>query len=140
MKELVLGKELDSENDVIECDAGGIQQVLVALIVNAIEATSPGGKITIKTDCRTEKDRIRIMVTDNGKGIPDDVLPHIFEPFISTKVKSTGLGLSVVYRIVEQHAGVIDVASKIDEGTTFTIVLPRVSSKKESHGKPTYET
>ncbi|MBI4632982.1 MAG: HAMP domain-containing protein [Deltaproteobacteria bacterium] len=140
MKELTLVKELDEENDVIECDAGGIQQVLVALIVNSIEATFPGGTITIKTDCRTEKDRIRIMVTDNGKGIPDDVLPHIFEPFISTKVKSTGLGLSVVYRIVEQHAGVIDVVSKVDQGTTFTIVFPRVSSKRGNQGKPTYET
>ena len=130
MKELILVKELDQENDVIQCDAGGIQQVLVALIVNSIEATSRGGKITIKTDCRTERDRIRIIVMDEGKGIPEDVLPHIFEPFVSTKVKSTGLGLSVVYGIVEQHTGVIDVESKVNQGTTFTIVLPRVSSKK----------
>jgi two-component system NtrC family sensor kinase len=130
MKELTLVKELDQENDLFQCDAGGIQQVLVALIVNSIEATSRGGKITIKTDCRTEKDRIQIMVMDDGKGIPEDVLPHIFEPFVSTKVKSTGLGLSVVYGIVQQHAGVIDVESKVNQGTTFTIVLPRVSSKK----------
>jgi len=140
MKELVLVKELDQENDVIQCDAGGIQQVLVALIVNSIEATSRGGKITIKADCRTEKDRIRIMVTDEGKGIPDDVLPHIFEPLFSTKAKSTGLGLSLVYGIVEQHAGVIDVKSKVNEGTTFTIILPRVSSKKENQVRLTYQT
>ena len=140
MKELALVKELDQGDDLIQCDANGIQQVLVALIVNSIEATSRGGEITIKTDCQKEKDRIRIMVIDDGKGIPDDVLPHIFEPFLSTKVKSTGLGLSVVYRIVEQHAGVIDVASKVDQGTTFTIVLPRISSKKEPQGKPAYET
>jgi len=125
---------------VIQCDAGGIQQVLVALIVNSIEATSRGGKITIKTDCRTEKDRIRIMVTDEGKGIPDDVLPYIFEPLFSTKVKSTGLGLSMVYGIVEQHAGVIDVKSKVNEGATFTIILPRVSPKKENPGRLTYQT
>ena len=140
MKELVLVKELDQENDVIQCDAGGIQQVLVALIVNSIEATSRGGKITIKTDCRTEKDRIRIMVSDDGQGISDDVLPYIFEPLFSTKVKSTGLGLSLVYGIVEQHAGVIDVKSKVNEGATFTIILPRVSSKKENQGRPTYQT
>ena len=140
MKELVLVKELDQENDVIQCDAGGIQQVLVALIVNSIEATSRGGKITIKADCRTEKDRIRIMVTDEGKGIPDDVLPHIFEPLFSTKAKSTGLGLSLVYGIVEQHAGVIDVKSKVNEGTTFTIILPRVSSKKENQDRLTLST
>jgi len=79
-------------------------------------------------------------VTDEGKGIPDEVLPHIFEPLFSTKVKSTGLGLSMVYGIVEQHAGVIDVKSKVNEGTTFTIILPRVSSEKENQGRPTYQT
>jgi signal transduction histidine kinase len=135
MQELLLVKELDQGDDVIQCDAGGIQQVMVALIVNAIEATSRGGKITIKTDCQTEKDRVRIMVTDNGKGIPDDVLPSIFEPLFSTKAKSTGLGLSLVYGIVEQHSGVIDVKSKVNEGTTFTVILPRVSAKKENHGR-----
>jgi len=72
------------------------------------------------------------MVTDGGKGIPDDVLPHIFEPLFSTKVKNTGLGLSLVQGIVQQHAGVIDVKSKVNEGTTFTITLPRVSLKKEN--------
>src|SRR3989339_935195 len=132
MQELMLVKELDQENDVIQCDAGGIQQVLVALIVNAIEATPRGGKITIKNDSGKEEERIRIMVTDDGKGIPDDVLPHIFEPLFSTKAKSTGLGLSLVHGIVEQHAGVIDVKSKVDEGTTFAIILPRVSSKEEN--------
>lgn len=130
MKELTLVKELDQENDLLQCEAGGIQQALVALIVNSIEATSRGGTITIRTDCRTEKDRIRIMVTDDGKGIPEEILPHIFEPFVSTKVKSTGLGLSVVYGIVEQHNGVINVKSQVNRGTTFTIDLPRVSSKK----------
>ena len=138
MKELALVKELDQEDDVIQCDAGGIQQVLVALIVNSIEATSRGGKITIKTDCHSEKERIRIMVTDEGQGIPDDVLPHIFEPLFSTKAKSTGLGLSMVYGIVEQHAGVIDVRSKVGEGTTFTITLPRVSPKNDANGRGRY--
>ncbi len=137
MKELILVKQLDEEDDVIHCDANGIQQILVALIINSIEATSRGGKITVTTDCRTERDLVRIMVTDDGKGIPDDVLPHIFEPFFSTKVKSTGLGLSVVYGIVEQHGGTINVESKVNLGTTFTIVLPRVSPKKEQHGKRT---
>jgi two-component system NtrC family sensor kinase len=137
MKELTLDVELDQENDLIRCDANGIQQILVALIINSIEAASRGGKITIVTDYRTEKGRVRIMVTDDGKGIPDDVLPRIFEPFFSTKVKSTGLGLSVVYGIVEQHGGAINVASKVNQGTTFTIVRPRVSPKPENQGTQT---
>jgi two-component system NtrC family sensor kinase len=129
IRELELVKEIDQGDDLIQCDAGGIQQVLVALIVNSIEASSRGGIITVRTDYQTEKDKIRIMVTDEGKGIPDDILPNIFKPFLSTKVKSTGLGLSVVYGIVEQHTGAIAVASKVDQGTTFTITLPRVTSK-----------
>lgn len=129
MSELTLAKELDQGDDLIRCDAGGIQQVLVALMVNAIEASSRGGKITVKTDYQTEEGRVRIMVIDEGKGIPDNILPHIFEPFLSTKVKSTGLGLSLVFGIVQQHTGAIDVASKVDQGTTFKIVLPRVPAK-----------
>ena len=105
------------------------------MVINSIEATSRGGKITIKTKYLKEKDQIRIMVTDDGKGISDEVLPHIFEPFFSTKVKSTGLGLSVVYGIVEQHSGNIDVASKVDQGTTFTIAFPLGSHKKENHDR-----
>jgi two-component system NtrC family sensor kinase len=135
MKELTLLKELDQAGDVIQCDAGGIQQVLVALIVNSIEATPRGGQILITTDYHTEPDRIRIRVKDNGTGIPPEVLPHIFEPFVSTKIKSTGLGLSVVYGIVKQHEGVIDVDSTVNQGTTFTIILPRAPSKKENQGR-----
>lgn len=135
MKELSLVKELDGEDDLLYCDANGIQQILVALIINSIEATSRGGEITIKTESVKEKDQMRLMVIDNGKGIPDEALPHIFEPFFSTKSKSTGLGLSVVYGIVEQHTGSIDVTSKVDQGTTITITLPRASHEMESHGK-----
>ncbi|MHB8770400.1 MAG: HAMP domain-containing sensor histidine kinase [Syntrophales bacterium] len=136
MKELTLLRQIDdTEDDTLQCDASGIQQILVALIINAIEATSRGGKITVGTDCRTERNRIRVSVTDDGKGIPDDVLPHIFEPFFSTKVKSTGLGLSVVYGIVEQHSGTIHVESRVNQGTTFTVVLPRVSPKKGQQDK-----
>ena len=129
MKALSLTTELEEENDLLQCDAGGIQQIFVALIINSIDATSPGGKITVKTEYMKEKDQIRIIVTDNGKGIPEDAIPHIFEPFFSTKEKSTGLGLSVVYGVVEQHNGTIDVASKVNQGTTFTITLPRASHK-----------
>ena len=132
MKGLDLFTELDQDNDLIECDANGIRQILVALLVNSIEATPAGGKITIKTASPTENDRIQIMVIDDGKGIPDDVLPHIFEPFVSTKVKGTGLGLSVAYGIVEQHAGLINVTSKVDQGTTFTITLPRQRPTKNN--------
>ena len=64
------------------------------------------------------------MVSDTGSGIPEEILPHIFEPFVSTK-ESTGLGLSVVYGIIQQHQGEIEVESEPNRGTTFAITLPR---------------
>jgi len=87
MKALSLITELDEENDLLQCDAGGIQQILVALIVNSIEATSPGGKITIKTEYMKEKDRIRITVTDDGKGIPRKPFPTSLNPSSPQKPK-----------------------------------------------------
>ncbi len=134
MNELKLIKELDDGDDYIQCDAGDIQQVLIALIINSIEASSRGGKIIVRTDYRSNKDQNRIMIIDNGKGIPKDVLPHIFEPFFSTKKseKNTGLGLSVVYGIIKQHGGTIDVESKEGEGAKFTITLPRLPAAKRN--------
>ncbi len=126
MKELKLVRIIDCKgDDRIRCDAGGIQQVFVALIVNAIEATPCGGTITVKTDCANRKDDVVITVSDTGRGIPEAVLPHIFEPFVSTKTKGTGLGLSVVYGIVQQHGGSIDVKTEVNDGSVFTIILPR---------------
>jgi signal transduction histidine kinase len=126
MKDLELKAELDGGNDLIQCDAGALQQILVAMIVNAIEASSKGGKIIIRTDYR-DKAAIRLKITDFGEGIPKDVLPHIFDPFFSTKEsnKSLGLGLSAVYGIIQRHAGTITVDSTPGSGTEFTITLPR---------------
>jgi len=125
MKELHLVKYPGEGDDLIYCDTGGIQQVFVALIVNAIEATPTGGTITITTDCTTLKNCVMVTVADTGKGIPDTIFPHIFEPFVSTKTKGTGLGLSVVYGIVQQHGGSIDVKTTVGEGAVFTVSLPR---------------
>ncbi|MHB8829115.1 MAG: ATP-binding protein [Syntrophales bacterium] len=127
MKELHLVKELcgGDGDDLISCDAGGIQQVFVALIVNAIEATPTGGTITIRADCATGKESVTVTVSDTGRGIPETIFPHIFEPFVSTKTKGTGLGLSVVYGIVHQHGGSLDVKTAANEGTVFTVFLPR---------------
>ncbi len=125
MKELQLIKEIYGENDAIRCDAGGIQQIFVALIVNAIEATPVRGTIKISADYTSTTDDVTVVVSDTGRGIPDNILPHIFEPFVSTKTKGTGLGLSMVYGIVQQHSGSIDVKTQIEEGAAFIVSLPR---------------
>jgi signal transduction histidine kinase len=129
MKDLELVTELGPGDDVIQCDAGALQQIFVALIVNSIESSPQGKKIIVRTDYR-DKDVIRIRFIDYGDGIPQEVLPHIFEPFFSTKTsnKSLGLGLSTVYGIVQRHAGTIHVESRVGKGTEFTVTLPRVQN------------
>jgi two-component system NtrC family sensor kinase len=124
IKELELSEELAEGNDIIYCDASGIQHILVALFINAIDAMTKGGKLKIKTILLDSGQEAQIIISDTGSGIPEEVLPHIFEPFVSTK-ESTGLGLAVVYGIIQQHKGEIEVESKPNQGTTFMITLPR---------------
>jgi len=129
MKDLELMTDLDTGNDVIQCDAGAIQQILVSMIANAIEASAPGKQITVRTDYRDKK-QILLYIKDYGEGIPQDVVSSIFEPFFSTKEsnKSLGLGLAAVYGIVQRHSGTIRVESSVGVGTEFTITLPRTQN------------
>jgi len=124
MKELELSQELAEGNDIIYCDTSGIQHVLVALFINAIDAMSKGGKLKVRTNLLDGDREVQIVISDTGGGIPEEILPHIFEPFVSTK-ESTGLGLAVVYGIIQQHKGEIEVESKTNQGTSFIITLPR---------------
>jgi signal transduction histidine kinase len=114
-----------SQNDELTCDPDQIQQVLVALLVNAIEAMEDGGNLRLTVTPGV--DAIEMVVADTGIGIPEDAIAHIFEPFFSTKDKESGvgLGLAVVYGIVRGHNGTIDVTSRQGQGTTFTVRLPR---------------
>lgn len=115
-------------DDRVVCDPEQIEQALVALLVNAVEAMGEGGKLVVRTATDAgDPDRVRLSVADTGVGIAPDVRPHIFDPFFSTKheTKGVGLGLAVVYGIVRRHEGRIDVESRPGHGTTFTITLPR---------------
>jgi len=110
-------------------DAAQLEQALLALLVNAVEAMDvpgqDGGELTVRTTGTA--DWLQIDVADTGVGIPPDVLPQIFEPFFSTKHEESGvgLGLAVVYGIVRRHGGSIDVESTAGQGTTFHLRLPR---------------
>jgi|GEM_PF-689061 len=99
-----------------------LQQVLVNIILNAVQVMEPGGKLTITL--AGENGQAVMEITDTGPGIPEDVLPHIFDPFFTTKSDGTGLGLSLSYSIIKDHRGEISVTSRKGEGTTFRIVLP----------------
>ncbi len=119
----------------IMCDEGQIQQALVALFVNAVEAMPGGGTISVTTAPGTGDDELTISVADTGVGIPTEDLPHLFEPFFTTKKdgRGVGLGLSVVYGIVERHGGRISVSSDPGKGTRFDITLPRVPRAVDDH-------
>jgi PAS domain S-box-containing protein len=103
-------------------DATQIQQVLVNLIKNAIQAMTKGGTLSIQTGEGAEA--VWMSVSDTGGGIPEEMLNRIFEPFYTTKKKGTGLGLMIVQRIVRAHGGHIEVESQVGRGTTFRIWLP----------------
>jgi two-component system NtrC family sensor kinase len=123
-------------DDGIICDPEKLQQAIVALLVNATEAMPEGGSLTLAASIAAGEPApaIRVEVIDTGVGIAPDVLPHIFEPFFSTKhgASGVGLGLSVAYGIVQQLGGRIEVESTPGRGTAFTIVIPRAST--ESRG------
>lgn len=106
----------------IPIDGTQIQQVLVNLIKNAMQAMTTGGQLTVQTGAGSEA--VWISISDDGAGIPEEKLNRIFEPFFTTKKKGSGLGLMIVQRIIRDHAGRIDVESKPGEGTTFRVWLP----------------
>jgi PAS domain S-box-containing protein len=103
-------------------DQTQIQQVLVNLIKNALQATTKGGTLTLQTGESSEG--VWVSVSDTGGGIPQEQLNRIFEPFYTTKKKGTGLGLMIVQRIVRAHGGRVELESQVGRGTTFRIWLP----------------
>ncbi len=110
----------------IQGDANQLQQCIINLIFNAIDAMPEGGNLRIESHYHADKAHSTIAITDTGAGIPEDNLPHIFEPFFTTKQEGygVGLGLSTVYGIIDHHNGRIDVKSRPGQGTTFIITLP----------------
>jgi len=127
MNDVLLEVNVSPNADELVCDAAQVQQALVALLINAVEAmgANTDRRLTIQSVAKSET--MEIQVTDTGVGISETALPHLFEPFFSTKENENGvgLGLAVVYGIVSRHGGHIEVESKIGEGTSFFVHLPR---------------
>jgi signal transduction histidine kinase len=121
----------DDSIDEIECYPGLLNQVIVNMVNNAIDAIDEKGEITIKTEDGV--DSVLISVSDTGNGIEEEHLAHIFEPFFTTKEvgEGTGIGLAISYSIVSEHGGSIKVKSKVGKGTTFMIELPKKIEKNE---------
>jgi PAS domain S-box-containing protein len=133
-------------------DAAQLEAALLNLVVNAADATPPGGRITIETARRSlaegevsgakAGDYLRVSVTDTGSGMPPHVLERVFEPFFTTKEvgKGTGLGLAQVYGFVRQVGGAVTIDSAVGEGSTVALYLPRASADEAEAAAPVEAT
>ncbi|MBW7456515.1 PAS domain S-box protein [Paenibacillus sepulcri] len=114
---------LGNEQMYLECDENQIKQALANILQNAIEAMPQGGQIIVTVE-QLDADHLIIGISDQGCGISEDRIARLGEPFYSSKEKGTGLGLMISYQIIEKHNGRVRVNSKLNEGTTFEIILP----------------
>jgi len=118
--------EADIMSDIppIPADESQLSQVLVNLVLNAIQVSSPGGVIAISTRVPAGRDVLEIVVEDQGPGIPVDDMERLYDPFHTTREGGTGLGLSVVHSIIELHSGAIEASNREKGGARFTLTLP----------------
>lgn len=144
-KEINLTRSWSADVDTIRADADQIEQVFLNFFINALDAMTTGGSLTVSTDvCTTAswpaalpgdagdvQEILRVTVQDNGHGIKPEDVPHVFDPFFTTKDYGTGLGLSVVHGIVQEHGGQIEVESELNRGTSFHILLPLARFQEE---------
>ncbi len=117
--------DFSARTDLIYCNPGQVKQACVALLVNASEAVSENGEIIMRT-LNPDDNTVRLEISDNGSGISPEDIPHIFEPFFSTKreARGIGLGLPIVHGIVQNHGAKIEVNSTVGKGTTIAINFP----------------
>ncbi|HZO85906.1 MAG TPA: ATP-binding protein [Verrucomicrobiae bacterium] len=121
-KNISLQIELQAAPATIKGSGMQLEQALLNLLLNAVEATPAGGAIGVRS--YNESGQVRVELRDSGAGIPVDDLERIFEPFYSTKARGSGLGLGITRRIVREHKGNIEVASESGRGATFTLTFP----------------
>ena len=126
LKGITLNENLQENLPAVRCDAGQLRQVILALLVNAIEAMPDGGHLEVSTAMGDTREDVAFRVRDTGVGISPETLPHIFDPFFTTKdsQQSTGLGLAVAASILEQHGGEISANSTLGKGTEFVVSMP----------------
>lgn len=135
--DIIIEKNFQEKMPQVPVDIQQINHVFMNIVLNAADAMEGKGRLTINTFLGPSKDRVIIEISDSGPGIPEDVLPNIFDPFYTTKEqgKGTGLGLSLVYGIIEDHSGKISCESTVGKGTTFIIeLLLEIPKKGEESG------
>jgi two-component system NtrC family sensor kinase len=128
---------LEENLPAVRCDSSQMQQVVINLVMNGAEATHRHGhgRVEIRTQSFPAEKKAVLEIQDNGEGIPPELQKKIFDPFFTTKEdgKGVGLGLSVVYGIVDAHGGDLELRSRVGEGTTFTVTLPLADEDENAH-------
>jgi signal transduction histidine kinase len=121
-------REVESELPPVVGDGQQLKQVFLNLVLNAVDAMSEGGTLTVSVSTTTRHEFVSLEISDTGVGIPDHQMDDIFNPFFTTKAKAkgTGLGLAVSQNIIKEHGGDIRVRSRVGRGSTFTVLLPAV--------------
>jgi signal transduction histidine kinase/GAF domain-containing protein len=145
-KQIKLTRLFDANVDTIRADPDQLEQVFLNFFINAMDAMKNGGELTVRTEIGSDEqwaaalnhvnggdthDVLRITIRDTGEGIRGEDLAHVFDPFFTTKDHGTGLGLSVVHGIIQEHGGQIEVESEPQKGTAFHILLPLVRFDRE---------
>jgi nitrogen-specific signal transduction histidine kinase len=145
-KQIKLTRLFDASVDTIRADPDQLEQVFLNFFINAMDAMKNGGELTVRTEIGSDEewaaalnhvnggdrhDVLRITIRDTGEGIRGEDLAHVFDPFFTTKDHGTGLGLSVVHGIIQEHGGQIEVESEPQKGTAFHILLPLVRFDRE---------
>ncbi|MBU2481968.1 MAG: histidine kinase, partial [Proteobacteria bacterium] len=115
---------IDTQKTSVYTDEGRMNQVLLNLYINAIQAMESGGKLSVRVSDARQENWIKIQVEDNGCGMDPETRDLIFDPYFTTRSSGTGLGLAIVYRIIENLSGQIHVKSTVGQGSCFTISLP----------------
>jgi signal transduction histidine kinase len=122
---IILNKDLDPTIPLMHIDGQLLVQAVLNLLINAVEASTAGQTIYLRSQYDKELgEMVEIMVSDQGPGIPDNIMMEIFKPFFTTKVRGTGLGLNNVKRIAEAHMGRVEVRKIFPRGACFTIQIP----------------
>lgn len=126
LQDIQLNTELSPRPLMVQGDVNQLQQCFLNLVFNAIEAMPQGGQLDIISELDNLKKNARIEIKDNGPGIPEEDLEHIFDPFFTSKIEGegTGLGLSIVYGIIKNHGGDIQVTSQVGKGCSFVLDFP----------------
>ena len=137
---LVLNRQLAPDLPPVWGNPARLQQVFTNLLINAQQATPPGGVITVSSEPSETPKGVWVHVEDSGKGIPEEELERIFEPFYTRKEEGTGLGLSITRQIVLEHNGAIEVKSEVGKGSCFSVFLPAAEAEQYPIPEPSETT